>query len=103
MKTNPAQSAIIAESIDLAKSEILALIDQGIVPATCGTFGELHDYIDANMLGGFCDEGTEFADRVEAIFPLDVNDDAVLGQAASDALGMVQDALNAWLQAGRPE
>ena len=100
---NPAQQEIIRESIDLAKSEINSLMYEDIVPESCDCFGELHDYIDANMLGGFCDVDTGLVRRIEAAFPLDANEDAVLGQAASDGLGAVQDAVNAWLVAGRVE
>ena len=37
------------------KSEILADIAAGTVPASVSTFSELHDYVDANEYGGFCD------------------------------------------------
>lgn len=36
------------------KNEILIEMDAGIIPRTVSSFSELHDYIDANCLGGLC-------------------------------------------------
>ena len=32
------------------------LVSDGTVPRTVGSFAELHDYVDANCLGGLCDD-----------------------------------------------
>lgn len=45
-----------AEAIRATKEEIHDLVDTEIVPDSVRSFSELHDYIDANELGGFCDE-----------------------------------------------
>lgn len=34
------------------KQEIAELIEAGTIPPTASSFSELHDYIDANCLGG---------------------------------------------------
>jgi hypothetical protein len=39
-----------------AELEILDDIADGTLPATVGSFSELHDYVDANCYGGLCDE-----------------------------------------------
>ncbi|MBC7845532.1 MAG: hypothetical protein H7Y10_03470 [Flavobacterium sp.] len=39
-----------------AKKEILSDIKEGIVPNTVTSFSDLHDFVDANYYGGFCDE-----------------------------------------------
>lgn len=32
------------------------LVMSGLVPTTLASFGELHDYVDANCLGGLCED-----------------------------------------------
>jgi hypothetical protein len=44
------------ESIKIAKKEIKELIADGTFPKTISSFDELHNYCDANELGGLCDE-----------------------------------------------
>ena len=41
--------------VEQVKIEILEDIAYGILPDNVGTFGDLHDYVDANEYGGFCD------------------------------------------------
>ena len=41
--------------VGLMKREILADVKHGFVPRTCASFAELHNYVDANEYGGFCD------------------------------------------------
>ena len=38
--------------VERAKTEVLAHVAAGIVPRTCASFSELHDYVDANGYGG---------------------------------------------------
>jgi len=63
--------AKLNDAIDRAKGEILSDVAKGKVPSTVESFGELHDYVDANEYGGLCDpdlyadEDTEFAQAVQ--------------------------------------
>ena len=44
------------ETIEQMKQEILEDIKAGRVPADCPSFSSLHDYVDANCYGGFCND-----------------------------------------------
>ncbi|MGY2119559.1 hypothetical protein ACW9HR_37220 [Nocardia gipuzkoensis] len=66
--------------------EVLEDIAIGIVPADVSRFGELHDYLDANM---YADEWVVAREQLS-------------GQDFSDFIGQVQDVVTGWLQAGRP-
>ena len=44
------------ESIERMKQEIIEDIKTGRVPADCPSFSALHDYVDANCYGGFCED-----------------------------------------------
>lgn len=58
MKDNgPSRSRgeILAAAEDV-KAEILADIADGTMPADVADFSTLHDYVDANEYGGFCDD-----------------------------------------------
>lgn len=56
----PAKAVVTVPSLDETiarmKSEILADVKAGLVPADCKSFSALHDYVDANKYGGFCDD-----------------------------------------------
>ena len=59
-------------TIERAKAEILADAAFGILPRTCASFSELHDYVDANGYGGafehdFNNEETDFWNRVQDV------------------------------------
>ena len=71
----------LKKMIRQAKVEILADIAKGIVPSTVGSFGELHDYVDANYYGGLFD---------------------VPFGAGSLLVNPLQDALDRWIREGRP-
>ena len=51
--------------LDKAKKEILSDIKEGIVPDTVTSFSDLHDFVDANCYGGFCDENYETSKNLE--------------------------------------
>ncbi len=81
--------------VERAKREVLSDIASGRVPPTVATFSELHDYVDANEYGGACESDPDTGrgwwdgDESERI-------------AAIDFWNRVQDAIDAWLRAGRP-
>ncbi len=81
------------EAIKRAKQEILADVADGTVPASCASFGELHDYVDANGYGGAFDDGN---------FVLCADDDSNLVdcQANCDFWNDVQDEVNRWIHNG---
>jgi hypothetical protein len=72
--------------ITRGKVEILADIEAGRVPATVASFGELHDYVDANCYAGLCDEEG---------WPSEVD------WMDGDLGNYIQDELNSWLRTGR--
>jgi hypothetical protein len=85
--------ADVDAAVDLAKREILADIGRAVssrgdtMPATVSSFSELHDYVDANEYGGLC------AGFIDWIGPDGEHLDMSI---------RVQDAVDAWLRAGRP-
>jgi hypothetical protein len=68
------------------KVEILADMKSGIVPSTCRTFGELHDYVDANM----------YADKL-------IEDLGVGSDRWHELANAVQDVVHEWLRTRHPD
>ena len=66
--------------VERMKREILADVRKGVVPVTCKSFSELHDYVDANCYGGFCEEGFD--------------------ETKVDAVNAAQNAVDLWIKAG---
>lgn len=60
------------------KEEILADVAGGKVPVSVGSFGELHDHMDANEYGGFCDGAN----------------------ASLEFMNAAQSEIDAWIKAG---
>jgi len=48
-------------------AEILDDVRLGVVPPTVESFSELHDYVDANVYGGLCDEEDVDIDDANAV------------------------------------
>ena len=92
--TTPHWTLKIAAAIARGKREIAADVAAGTVPADVATFAALHDYVDANEYGGLCEDGW--------IEYVDLGTDLEWSPATNDAINAVQDALHAWLVAGRP-
>jgi hypothetical protein len=86
MKRQTTERDVVA-AVSLAKRQILADIATGRVPATVATFGELHDYVDANEYGGLCRDDSPFRN----------DDDGPYGP------NEVQERVHRWLLAGRPQ
>lgn len=97
----PVPIPTVAESIALAKSQILADMAAGRVPMTIQSFVDLHDYVDANCYGGFCDD--DLADALIAHYGgRDEHEgmpDGMLGH-----INDVQNAIDEWIVAnsGQP-
>lgn len=76
-------SVIIEKAITRGKEEILEDVRSGRVPSHVKTFGELHDFVDANEYGGLCED--EFFE----------NDRPNMSMAAA-----VQQRLHEWIACG---
>ncbi|UXE05176.1 hypothetical protein SEA_JAMUN_30 [Arthrobacter phage Jamun] len=76
---------------DRMKSEILALIASGTVPESVGSFSELHDYIDANMLAHDLVPEVDLDDEAEA---------EAHGEEWSRKFNAASDLVNEWLRTG---
>lgn len=70
----------VEQAVERAKSEVLADVASGIVPETCASFSELHDYVEANGYGG--------------AFEHDFDNDE------TDFWNAVQDAVDLWIKSG---
>ncbi len=81
----------INEAITRSKAEILIDVASGIVPETCASFSELHDYVDANGYGGAF-ENT----------PLCADDDSNIAEchANVDFWNTVQASVDQWIKSG---
>jgi len=77
------------------KGEIVLDMMRGIVPWTCDTFSELHDYVDANCYGSLCDDEHLFEAMTHEGWPGD-EDFALF-------INEVQDEVSDWLRRGRPD
>ena len=70
--------------VESLKKDILEDIASGRVPATVSSFSELHDYVDANEYGGFCEDA----------FQYDASD--------VDLVNVCQNIVDAWIKNRRP-
>ena len=86
----------VDSAVQQAMVEIEDDIAEGTVPATVRTFAELHDYVDANCYGGLCDDDGPWKFLWDLHWTSDSND-------VFDFANAVQDRVNAWLAAGRPQ
>lgn len=89
-----------AEVVAQIKAEILEDIAAGRVPADVKSFGDLHDYRDANCYGGFCDDAV--ADEMIAHFGGRPEHEG-MPDAMIEFINEVQEEIHTWLAAGRPE
>jgi hypothetical protein len=85
-------------AFQISCEHVLELIADGDIPANVGSFSALHDHIDANCLGGFCDD--DLNPIFEAIFPRTTADaDDYFPYAFMEAVATVQDRVDAWIKA----
>jgi hypothetical protein len=72
-------------------SEIITNSQGNELPITVDSFGELHDYCDANTLGGLCDEAVSAeAERIFGAGELE-------RQSWFDACSLIQNTIHEWL------
>lgn len=79
MKNNETKINALVEK---SKLEILQDIEIGVLPESVSSFSELHDYVDANCYGGFCEDDYEVSENYELE-------------------NEVQNQVDAWLKNGR--
>ncbi|QRI45440.1 hypothetical protein SEA_LEONA_32 [Arthrobacter phage Leona] len=80
-----------ADYADKMKAEILDLIKDGTIPESVGSFSELHDYIDANMLAH------------ELVPDVDLDDEAAAeahNEEWARKFNAASDIVNDWLHNG---
>jgi len=89
----------IETAVRVSEEYILELVSMGTIPNTVANFSELHDFIDANELGGFCD--ADLQDTFLAIFPKHSDaDEALVSDAFLDACNTIQNTVNQWIVEG---
>lgn len=86
--------------LDVARAmrEILADVKAGRVPAKVGSFGELHDHVDANEYSGFCEDKI-FDGLVEMFGGRDAGTEA-MPDGMIRYIDGVQCAVDAWIKDG---
>ncbi|GEM_PF-1729681 len=87
----------LVESIERMKQEIVKDIKAGRVPADCPSFSALHDYVDANCYGGFC-EDNKLQALIEHFGGRD--EDEGMPDALMDYLNDAQNAIDRWIKEG---
>lgn len=85
------------ESIERMKQEIIDDIKAGRVPADCPSFSALHDYVDANCYGGFCEQEVMQA-LMDHFGGLD--EDKGMPAALIDYLNEAQNSIDLWIKEG---
>lgn len=80
------------------KREILEDVAMGRVPVTVKTFAKLHDHVDANTYGGFCDD--KGRSEIEAAFAGAV-EDGTISDGLMNFSNAAQDAVHAWISSGQ--
>ena len=90
-----ATAPTLDESIEVMKQEIIDDVKNGRVPADCPSFSALHDYVDANCYGGFCEEDV-MDSLLERFGGRDENEgmpDELMGY-----LNAAQDSIDRWIK-----
>ena len=86
-------------AFEISTEYILELVSMGTIQATAKDFAELHNYMDANCLGGFCDG--DLQPVFEAIFKRDGDDDMEwFSDRFVSATNTVQNRVDAWIKEG---
>lgn len=82
----------IDESIARVKSEVFKDALNGVVPFAVVSFSALHDFVDANEYGGFCED--ELHDALHAAYALEHED------GFNAYVNAVHGAVDLWLRDG---
>ena len=87
----------LEKTIERMKAEIVEDVLTGHVPLNCATFGELHDYRDANGYGGFSDD--TLADSMIRYFGGRGADEGMPNNMIS-FINQAQESVDGWLAKG---
>jgi hypothetical protein len=90
-------SAMLKEVVERMKREIKEDVKSGQVPRTVKTFSELHDYVDANEYGGFCDD--EFIYMLTKHFG-GLDESTGMPAGMIEFINSAQDSINVWINEG---
>lgn len=103
-KYSAEQRVFIGQRITRIKAEVLHAVAYceplagKIVPITITSFGDLHDYCDANELGGLCDD--DITAKGSGLFPERTDNGTLATQAWMDACDVIQDTIHDWIASG---
>lgn len=89
----------VNELAEQMKREILAHVEEGIVPASVRSFASLHDFVDANTYGGLCDDDT----FDELVRKHAAKGEDGLPQSMMELINSAQGIVNEWLANGGAE
>jgi len=92
--TKTMRACVVAKII----GEVRELLTIGKIPNTVSSFSELHDHIDANELGGFCEDA--FVDPLIAYFGGRNKTDEGMPDAFLQFMNECQEDVDKWLDVG---
>jgi hypothetical protein len=81
----------VGSVVSVSRRQVLADVRSGAVPASVGSFSELHDHVDANYYGNAFDW---------PVLPSETEDDAYQW-AFADFWNAVQNQLDDWIRSGQ--
>lgn len=87
----------LAAVIEQMKAEIMDDVRADIVPANVASFGDLHDFADANCYGGFCDE---FACNALITYFGGRDENEGMPDALMAYINDAQEGIDAWIKQG---
>jgi hypothetical protein len=93
--------ATIDQTLARMREEILEDIRTHRVPISVSSFSGLHDYVDANAYGGFCDD--EYAETLITSFGGRDAETEAMPDAYLAFMSLAQTAINFWLATGGPK
>lgn len=85
------------ELLPACKEHLLNLVQSGFVPRDVRSFGDLHDYVDANCLAGLCED--EVLDGFIQHFG-GRDEHEGMPQSMLDFLNKTQSDLDLWIKSG---
>lgn len=87
----------LEETVTRMQAEVMTDIRAGIVDRRCKSFSDLHDYVDANCYGGFCDDA--LADALIAHFG-GRDEHEGMPQGMLDYMNTAQNRIDLWIKEG---